>query len=131
MAPGHEPNGQAAEWPELALDASPLRTLAALAGFAALAAVTATMAFDLLGRNAPWSIRLVAWAGLIFFGGCLLLGLRLAMMRGPIVTVGPRGVRDVRISPDWIPWTAIIEVAELSPDFLLLRIDPAFEATMS
>jgi hypothetical protein len=35
------------------------------------------------------------------------LAIKQAVTRGAIVTVGPRGVRDVRISPDWIPWTAI------------------------
>ena len=48
--------------------------------------------------------------------------------------LGPRGIRDTRISPGWIPWSAIAGISETSvkgTHFLMLRIDPAFEATMS
>ncbi len=135
MTPGGRLNGRAGEWPEVALEASPLRMLAVLAGSAAFVVLGAALAFGYLGRIAPWSLPwLAGWAATIFFGVCGVFALQQAMARGPIVTVGPRGVRDVRISPDWIPWTAIAGATEhvvRGTHFLMLRIDPAFEATMS
>ena len=68
-----------------------------------------------------------------FFPLCGILWLRQALTSGPIVAVGPRGVRDVRISPDRIPWSAIAGISERSikgTHFFMMRIDPAFEATM-
>jgi hypothetical protein len=131
----HKLNGASAGWPEIALAASPARTLALLAGSIAFAVLGAAMAFGWLEAVEPWSRGwLAGWACLIFFPICAVLGLRQALTSGPVVTVGPRGIRDTRLSPDWIPWTAIVGISETSvrgTHFLKLRIDPAFEATMS
>jgi hypothetical protein len=124
-------DGRAAEWPEVAFRASPVRTLALVAGSAAFALLGAWLAYGF----EPWSREwLVGSTCLIFFSVCTALWLKQALPGGPIVTVGPQGVRDVRISPDWIPWTAItgFSVASVKgTHFLMLRVDPAFEATMS
>jgi hypothetical protein len=52
-------------------------------------------------------LRVFDWVGAILFvpGSILMLW---QVMRGPVVSVGPRGVRDRRISPAWIPWPAIV-----------------------
>jgi hypothetical protein len=55
------------------------------------------------------------------------------VMRGPVVSVGPRGVRDRRISPAWIPWPAIAGISEATVgrlQALSLRLDPTFAASM-
>src|SRR5262245_61343725 len=135
MAPGDGLNGPAAAWPEIAFKASPVRSLGVVAGSVAFVVLGAAMVCGYIGPIQPWSMPwLAGWAALIFFGVCAAFGIKQAMTRGAIVTIGPRGVRDVRISPDWIPWAAIAGVAEHSVQgtrFLMLRIDPAFEATMS
>ncbi len=135
MTLAQKPNWRATHWPEVALGASPLRTLALVAGGLAFGVLGAAMAFGYFDGIEPWSKGwLAGWAGLIFFLACAVLGLAQAMTRGAVVTVGPQGVRDVRISPDWIPWAAITGISERSvkgTHLLNLRIDPAFEATLS
>jgi hypothetical protein len=135
MAAGHKLNGRSAQWPEVALQASPARTLLLLAGSVGLSLLGAAMAFGGLDDIEPWSKGwLAGWACLIFFPLCGVLGLKQLFTGGPIVTVGPRGVRDTRISPNWIPWAAITGISETATKgthYLMMRIDPAFEATMS
>jgi hypothetical protein len=135
MGSAHKLNGASAAWPEVALAASPARTLALVAGAMVLALLGAAMAFGWLEAVEPWSRGwLAGWAGLIFFPICAVIGLRQALTAGPVVTVGPRGIRDTRLSTDWIPWSAVAGISETSTrgsHFLMLRIDPAFEATMS
>jgi hypothetical protein len=128
-------NGRAAEWPEVAFSASPGRSLLMVAGSIGLTLLGAAIAFGYLGEVAPWSKEwLAGWTCLVFFPVCGVLALKQAMTQGAIVAVGPQGVRDTRISPDWIPWTAITGVSAASmrgTRFLMLRVDPAFEATMT
>lgn len=134
MAAGHRLNGQLAHWPEVALQASPWRTLLLVAGSVGFTLLGAAMALGWFDGIEPWSKGwLAGWAGLVFFPLCGVLGLKQLFTGGPIVTVGPRGVRDTRISPDWIPWGAIAGISETSSKgshFLMVRLDPQFEATM-
>jgi hypothetical protein len=91
----------------------------------------------ILGYGPPdrfWIGQLIGWPTLIFGLACAIAPARHALARDPTVTVGPLGVRDTRLSPDWIPWAAITGLSAASwppPPFLVLHIDPAFEATMS
>jgi hypothetical protein len=130
-------NERATEWPEVALHASPTRLAAAALGCAAFAALGVAMILGpKLGwtNKPPWIGQLIGWPALIFGLALTIAGVRLALTRDPIVTVGPLGVRDTRLSPDWIPWAAITGLSAASwppPPFLLLHIDPAFEATMA
>jgi hypothetical protein len=135
MGSVHKLNGATAGWPEVALAASPARTLALVAGAIAFTVLGAAMAFGWFGAVEPWSKGwLAGLASLVFFPVCAILGLSQALASAPVVTVGPGGIRDTRISPDWIPWTAITGVSASSvkgSQLFMLRIDPAFEATMS
>jgi hypothetical protein len=135
MGSVHKLNGASAAWPEITLVTSAGRTLTLVAGAIAFTVVGAAMAFGWLDGIEPWSKGwLAGWACLVFFPVCALLGLRQALTSGPVVAIGPRGILDTRISPQFIPWTAIAGISENSvrgTHFLVLRIDPAFEATMT
>lgn len=61
------------------------------------------------GRDIP-PIRMQTYGtiGVIFFGFCVLVLIRrLLNGRGAVVTLGPAGLRDIRIAPEFVPWTAI------------------------
>jgi hypothetical protein len=80
------------------------------------------------GRAGDW---LAGWAGLIVFPLFGALALYRLTRLGAIVTVGPRGVRDRRVSPNWMPWAAMGGISVYGTRALALHLDPAFEATMS
>src|SRR5262245_23800936 len=134
MAIGTRPDGRSAAWPEVAFTRSPLPILLLLAGSALLTLGGAAIVLGWIDGIEPWSKAwLAGWAGIVFFPFCAVLWLAQAMTPGPVVTIGPRGVRDTRLSPDWIPWSAILRIAEAKIQrtrLLTLHIDPAFEATM-
>jgi hypothetical protein len=129
-----DPNGRATEWPEVALHASPARLAAPALVCAAFAALGVALILGYVPTDRSWIGQLIGWPALIFGLACTISMARLALAQDPIVTVGPLGVRDTRLSSDLIPWAAITDLLAASwppPPFLLLRIDPAFEATMS
>jgi hypothetical protein len=108
MAPGGKLSGRAAAWSDVVFKASPARSLGLVVRCIAGAALRAAPVVGYVGPIQSWSMPwLAGWALLTVFGVCGPLANKQAVTRGAIVTVGPRGVRDVRISPDWIPWTAI------------------------
>jgi hypothetical protein len=134
MEPRSTLNGRATEWPEVAFPASPARLAAGALGCAALAAVGVALILGYAPKGGSWIGQLIGWAALTFGLACAIALARFALARDPIVTVGPLGVRDTRLSPDWIPWAAITGLSVASsppPPFLLLQVDPDFEATMS
>ncbi|WP_204297448.1 STM3941 family protein, partial [Actinoplanes campanulatus] len=68
--------------------------------------------------------------GVLFFGfGAYRTGQQL-LHRGPVVEIGPDGVRDVRLSTQVIPWTAVLRVREVKVQrqrFVALDLDEEFE----
>ncbi|MBO3740932.1 STM3941 family protein [Actinoplanes flavus] len=68
--------------------------------------------------------------GVLFFGfGVVRTGQQLSH-RGPVVEIGPDGVRDVRLSTQMIPWTSVLRVREVKVQrqrFVTLDLDEAFE----
>jgi len=76
----------------------------------------------------------VGYVGTIFFGLCtIVVGWRLLMGRGPVVTIAPHGIRDTRVAADFIPWTAVRRVStwEFSGQkVVVLSIDPAVEGRL-
>jgi hypothetical protein len=134
MEPRSTLNGRATEWPEVEFHASLTGLAAMVLGCAAIAALGVAFILGYVPTDGSWIGQLIGWAAIIFGLGCAIPLTRLALAEDPIVTVGPLGVRDTRISPDWIPWAAITGLSAASwppPPFLLLHVDPAFEATMS
>jgi len=127
-------NGRAVAWPEVAFSASPVRTWALVLAGVAFLVLGGALVSGLFPEVEPWSKAWFAgWICVVYFAAFAVFWSKQALTRGPVVTVGPRGVRDTRVSPDWIPWSAIeaISVASVrGTRFPVLRVDPAFEAAM-
>jgi len=50
------------------------------------------------------------WIGVVFFGGCMVVMVSRAFMRGPVVVLDGAGILDRRVSPDVILWSDIRSV---------------------
>jgi hypothetical protein len=58
--------------------------------------------------------QIVGYFGTLFFGLCTLIGfVRLVRAGRPVVTISPRGIQDVRVASDTIPWAADQEHLDL------------------
>jgi hypothetical protein len=72
--------------------------------------------------------------GVFFFGLCtIILSRRVMTTRGPVVTLGPEGIRDERIAKAVIPWTAIRQIytwSSYGQKIMVLEIDPIVEAKL-
>ena len=83
-----------------------------------------------IGRTAvtPGSLgEFEAYAGAVFFGLCTVLIAPKLFQRGPVVSIGPQGIYDRRLSTDWIPWEAIRSVTPMQIQrqrMLVLEVDP-------
>jgi hypothetical protein len=70
-----------------------------------------------------------------FFGLCTAVILwRLATVRGPVITITPEGIRDVRIAAEFIPWHTIKSVSTWQHRgfrCMVLAVDPAVENRLS
>ena len=57
-------------------------------------------------------VRFWGYVTIAFFGLCTaLLAWRLLTQRGTVITLSPAGLRDVRVSPDTIPWPAVATIS--------------------
>lgn len=73
------------------------------------------------------------YAGLAVFGFFAIVALAKLLRSGTVVSVGPRGVFDRRLSTDWIAWDAIQGVTEAGMNnqrWLVLITDPARDASL-
>lgn len=50
------------------------------------------------------------WAGVVFFGGCVIVMLVRLFTRGPVLVLNDVGILDRRVSPDAILWSDIRSV---------------------
>jgi len=116
--------------------ASPTRVLTLLSFSVMSTAIAAALAFRLFPNmpNDPATVS-AGYSGLVFFGFCAAVALwRLYGQRGPIVTVSPEGLRDVRVAAEPIPWRAIKSISTWQMQrqmVLLVAIDPADEARLT
>jgi hypothetical protein len=71
----------------------------------------------------------------VFFSFCAAVAIwRLLAQRGPMVTLSPAGLRDVRVAAEPIPWPAIKSISTWQMQrqmVLLVAIDPAEEARLT
>lgn len=78
--------------------------------------------------------QVVGGLGVAFFGFIALVAAwRLLALRGPIVTISPRGVRDVRLTEAVVPWSAIRNIstwAAYNQPAIVLHVDPAYERVL-
>ena len=52
--------------------------------------------------------QFVGWLGAVFFGLGFLIWIGRALKMGQAtLSLSPQGFRDVRLSPDWVPWSAV------------------------
>lgn len=115
--------------------ASPTRVLTLLSFSVLSTAIAAALAFRLFPNmpNDPATVS-AGYTGLVFFSFCAAVALwRLYTQRGPIVTVSPAGLRDVRVAAGPIPWRAIKSISTWQMQrqmVLLVTIDPADEARL-
>jgi hypothetical protein len=69
--------------------------------------------------------------GAVFFGLCAVMwGLKL-FQSDPVISVGPRGIYDRRLSTDWISWEAIRAIKRVQfwmGSYYRLEIDPEASA---
>jgi hypothetical protein len=116
--------------------ASPTRVLTLLSFSVMSTAIAAALAFRLFPNvpNDPATVS-AGYSGLVFFGFCAAVAIwRLIGQRGPMVTLSPAGLRDVRVAAEPIPWRAIKSISTWQMQrqmVLLVAIDPADEARLT
>ncbi len=76
----------------------------------------------------------IGWAGVTFFGLLTLVAAwRMVTLFGPVVTVSPMGVKDIRVATNLIPWSAIKKVTTwgaYNQPAIVLAVDPAYDRTL-
>jgi hypothetical protein len=118
------------------IEASPLRMfgLAALGiVMTALSAKIAQGAFS--GPRQGSLVEVFGYAGTVLFGSSTLLILwRAFTTKGPVVTITPEGIRDIRVAAEIIPWSEVedIRVWEFKGQrTMVLVIPPGVEAALT
>ena len=94
------------------------KILALLVGTFVFAAGSTVMAFDRLDGAVPSSYHeFVGFGGTAFFGLGFVAALVAAIRwRGPVITLSPEGIRDIRMSPKLIAWRDVRDITTLSGD---------------
>lgn len=72
-------------------------------------------------------------AGGLFFAVCAVFIAPRLLRRGPVVSVGQRGIFDRRLSTDWLPWSAIRAVGTFemrNQRWFVLQFDPEREPAL-
>lgn len=69
----------------------------------------------------------------VAFGFMTIVILRqLLTVRGPVVTITPDGIRDIRVAAEFIPWTAVRKIRMDNESMVtVLVIDPAVEQRLT
>jgi hypothetical protein len=124
---------------EMAIDTNRTVEIKAAVGQMALlalgaAAFTAGAVFILAnGLAPPGSFKeLAVYVGVSFFGFCtVMIVWRMITGRGTVVTIGPDGIRDVRVADNTIPWSAISDIGTWTAHgqkIMVLAVSPEVEA---
>jgi hypothetical protein len=114
---------------------SPLSMLKLLAAGVVMTLGSACLAFGWIPAKSEGLAEFAGWVGLLFFGfATALIAYRFMSTRGPVVILTDSGIRDIRIAPEEIPWSAVwaIGAVQISRQrFLVLAVDPACEAGLT
>ncbi|WP_422377045.1 STM3941 family protein [Roseibium sp.] len=101
--------------------------------FAGLGYVLTTGVFDAPGSEGDGQVLGIVC--MAFFGGLGLFGaIRLLLKPDQAIEIGPEGIRDERISADWLPWAHITGIStwrSRGSSFIMLDLDETFEATLN
>lgn len=78
--------------------------------------------------------HVVGWIGGLFFGFCTaMIAWQAITTTGPVVTLSPSGIRDVRLVGREIPWSALQGLSTWSHQgqkIMVLAVDPDVEAAL-
>jgi hypothetical protein len=101
-----------------------------------MTALCGAIAFGFIPDDRKGGLGVIAgWAGLVFFGLITALVLwRLLTSRGPVVTLSPEGIRDVRVAAETIPWTAVHDISAWGyrgQRIMVLAVDPELEKRLT
>jgi hypothetical protein len=115
---------------------SPWRMLLLIAGALAFVVLGLALIYGWMdARRSDHFVQAIGWISVLFFGACGLVGAwRLMSVRGPVVTISPQGIRDVRIAKETIPWPAIHDISTWSFQYqkvMVLAVDPAVERRLT
>ena len=116
---------------------SPLRALGLLAVGVLMTLVCLAVVLGWIDGRTPDVVTLAAcWLGVLLFGlGTAVIAWRLATIgAGPVVTLSPEGIRDIRIAPETIPWSAVRGIGSRRVQgqaFIVLDVDPGAALTLS
>jgi hypothetical protein len=97
----------------LVIEKAPMKLAGAALGSAAFVAAGAFMTQATTGtsRYSADSVVLWGWVTVVFFGFCLLMILwRLLTQQGPIITLSPHGILDVRVTHVVVPWQSVARI---------------------
>lgn len=120
----------------LEIEASPWKMLGLAVLGVGMTALSAAMAFRLLPNVGAGSFyEFVGNLGVLFFGLCTGLVLwRALRQRGPVVTITPEGIRDIRVAAEFVPWSAVKAISTWSCNrqkFIVFDIDPEVESRLT
>lgn len=122
---------------QIDLEGSLLRKAAVLAGSLGFVAVCGGLLYARPSAGRPIDAGSFAefalYLGLVVFGFFAIVAAIKLVRSGTVVSVGPRGVFDRRLSSDWISWDTIQAVSEAEMNrqrWLALHIDPARDASL-
>jgi len=111
------------------------RTLPLIGASVLMTALGAAIVLDVLPDSQAGIVhRVVGGLGVLLFGlGTIAWLWRQLGSGGAVLTISPEGIRDRRIAPETIPWSAIRRIFtwEYSGQrILVLDVDPAVERTL-
>jgi hypothetical protein len=89
-----------------------------------------------IGKSQPdVFVQAIGWISVLFFGACGIVGgWRFMTVRGPVVTISPAGIRDVRVAREAIPWRSIRGISTWEyqrQKVMVLQVDPAIEKRLT
>ena len=114
------------------IHASPWKHIVLVVLGIGMTATSAAVAVPLLPNVPPGSFgQFIGYIGTVFFGVCtVLIVWRAFSQHGPVVTIAPEGLRDIRIAAEFIPWNAIRSISVWSMNgqkSIILSVDPSVE----
>lgn len=111
---------------------SPWRMAGLVLAGLVMTGAAAILAFGMIDTSRMGGLApVVGFVGLIFFGAATcMVAWRIVALRGPVLTLSPEGLRDVRVAAESIPWPAVEAFGTWSANkqsFVILRVAPEVE----